>query len=240
MPGMEEEQGTMMEKESEEMIEEPDRDMEPEQKPVGKDEKGDKTGEKSEKETFQSHTLRFVIILVLAAVVVLGVYLHLTNQSKNSEQQAEENLTETEALKNYDLANQYPKQARDVVKLYCRYLKCMYNERLSEEELELLNTQVRELYSEALLAENDETIQFSKLQQDVEGFRSAGKIFIGYTIDVEENVKYSSMEGAEYAIVNATCNIKEDGSTNALQVEYLLVKENDQWKIVGWQEIIIN
>lgn len=247
MSEIEEGKETIEERDQEEIIEEPDEVTEPEyeaDKNIEESgrvrEKNDTVKEKSKKEGTKEHTLRFVIMLVLAAVVVLGVYLHLTNNSKNSERQAEENLTETEILKNYDFANQYPKQARDVVKLYYRYLKCMYNERFSEEELERLNTQVRELYCEALLAENDEAVQFSALQQDVENFHTAGKIFIGYTVVEEENVQYSSVDGAEYAIVNTTCNIKESGSTNTLQMEYLLVKENDQWKIVGWQEIITN
>lgn len=247
MSEIEEGKETIEEKVQEEIIEEPDEATGTEFEAGSSVEesgrvrkKNDTVKEKREKEGVKEHTLRFVIMLVLAAAVILGIYLHLTNNSKNSERQAEENLTETETLKNYDLANQYPKQVRDVVKLYCRYLKCMYNERLSEEELERLNTQVRELYCEALLDENDEATQFSALQQDVESFHAAGKIFIGYTVVEEENVQYSSMDGAEYAIVNTTCNIKESGSTNTLQMEYLLVKENDQWKIVGWQEIITN
>lgn len=194
--------------------------------------------EKKIKESPKAHTIRFVIILTLSAVVVLGIYLHLTNQSKNSDRQAEENRTETEVLKQYDFNSQYPKQARDIVKLHCRYLKCMYNESLGEEELAILNSQTRELYSEELLTENVETEQFSGLLKDVGDFHSAGKIFIGYTVGPEEEVQYSTMEGVEYAVVNVTCNIKEGSGTSTIQEEYLLKKEDDQWKIVGWQEII--
>lgn len=192
---------------------------------------------KKEKETPKAHTVRFIIILLLSAVVILGVYLHLTNQSKNSDRQAEENMTETEVLKQYDLVNDYPKQMRDVVKLHCRYLKCMYNENLSQEELELLNAQTRELYSQILLEENNESEQFAALLGDIDAFHSAGKIFVSYSVDTEEHVQYSSIDGVEYAMVRATCNIKEGAGTSALQEEYLLVKEDDQWKILGWQEI---
>ena len=156
MSEIEEGKEIIEEKVQEEIIEEPDETTGTEYEAGSNIEESDRVRkrndsvkEKSEKEGTKERTLRFVIMLVLAAAVVLGIYLHLTNNSKNSERQAEENLTETEVLKNYDLANQYPKQVRDVVKLYCRYLKCMYNERLSEEELERLNTQVRELYCEA-------------------------------------------------------------------------------------------
>lgn len=193
-----------------------------------------------EKKIVESHkdqNIRFIIILILAAVVVLAVYIRLTNQSRNSNQQAEENLTETEILKMYDLMNQYPKTVRDVVKMHCRYFKCMYNEELEEEEYRTLNSQVRQLYAQELLNENVESEQFADLLTEVADFHKANKIFISYTIDAEENVQYSEVDGVEYAIVFVNYNIKEGTVTDSQQEEYLLIKENGQWKILGWQGV---
>lgn len=195
-----------------------------------------------EKKIVESHkdqNIRFIIILILAAVVVLAVYIRLTNQSRNSNQQAEENLTETEILKMYDLTNQYPKTVRDVVKMHCRYFKCMYNEELEEEEYRTLNSQVRQLYAQELLNENVESEQFADLLTEVEDFHTANKIFISYTIDAEENVQYSEVDGVEYAIVFVNYNIKEGTVTDSQQEEYLLIKENGQWKILGWQGVTL-
>lgn len=190
---------------------------------------------KTIEESKKNQTIRFIVILVLGALVVLAVYLRLTNQSKNSNQQAEENMTELEILKQYNLDTQYPKTVRDVVKMHCRYFKCIYNEELDEEEYRVLNEQVRQLYSEELLQENLESQQFSALIKEVEEFQAAGKIYISYTVDTEDHIQYSKIDGVEYAMVLVTCNIKEGTVTNKLQEEYLLVKEKDQWKILGWQ-----
>lgn len=195
---------------------------------------------KKEKESKKSQVIRFTILLVLVAAVVLAFYIRLTNQSKNSNQQAEENLTEVGTLMNYDLANSYPKVARDVVKLHCRFLKSIYNEELDDSELQELNAQTRQLYAQDLLAENTEAKQFSDLKNEVEEFQGAGKIYISYTVDAEENVKYSEIDGVEYAIVYVNCKVKESDGTATVQEQYLLVKENEQWKILGWQGIVID
>ena len=42
-------------------------------------------------------------------------------------------------------------------------------------------------------------------------------------------------DGQDYAIVYVTCDIKEGTSTSAVIEEYILAKENEQWKILGWQ-----
>ena len=34
------------------------------------------------------------------------------------------------------------------------------------------------------------------------------------------------------------CKLRENGKTKDIQEQYLLVKENDRWKIQGWQEIV--
>ena len=191
----------------------------------------------NKKESTSSHILRFVIIIVLLAAVVLTLYFRLTNQSRNSDRQAEENYSETEVLKHYDLEKQFPKAAREVVKLHCRYLKCIYNEDLEQGELRVLNQQTRMLYANDLLTDNTESEQFADLLEDVASFQSAGKRFISYVVTDESNVGYTTVDGIEYAMVAVTCYIREGSTTNAWEEEYVLMKEDGQWKILGWQGI---
>lgn len=194
---------------------------------------------KIQNKSSKAQIIKFVIILVLAAGVILGLYLRMINQSKNSDQQAEENMTEAEILKTYDLDAQYPINARDVVKLHCRYLKCLYNEELEEAEYEQLNTQIRKLFAGELLDSNPEADQFSDMQEEVEGFRSAGKVIISYAVDSEANVKYYTIDNVDYAAILVTCSIKEGNKTDTLEEEYLLCKEENQWKILGWQGLTV-
>lgn len=184
--------------------------------------------------------IRFVVILVLVAGVIIAVYLRMTNRSKNSAKYAEENMTEVEILKLYDLEGKYPKAARDVVKLHCRMLKCAYNEKLSDDDYATLNAQMRRLFSQDLLAQNDADVQLEELKSTTKEFRTDGKIYISYTVDQESNIQYSTVDGVEYALVLMSCNIKQSAGTNTLNQEYLLCKEDGEWKIVGWQGIVVH
>lgn len=189
-------------------------------------------------ESPKNQIVRYCIILGLLAVVILGFYFYLTNQSKNSDRQAEENMNEAQVLKQYDLEKQYPKSIREVVKLHCRLLKVIYNGNLEEQDMQALNMQARKLFAEELLAENDEEEQFASLQKEVTEFQSAGKVFVNYTIDVEDDISYRTINGAELATLYVTCSIRENGTTNFVEEQYLLKKEDGRWKLLGWQGLM--
>lgn len=197
------------------------------------EEKNTKTPKKSEK----GGMVRFIILAVLAILIVAALYLRLTNRTPNSSQKADEQMNEVQTLKLYDLENQYPKAARDVVKLHCRFLKTLYNEELEKEDIQALNEQVRKLFSTELLEENSEDTQMEALTTDINKFHADGRTFISYEADAENNVLYTTTNGKDYAMLYVDCKLRENGKTKDIQEQYLLVKENDQWKIQGWQEI---
>ena len=62
------------------------------------------------------------------------------------------------------MENNYPKTVRDVIKLYTRYLKCLYNEKLSDEDIEALNKKMRELYCEKLKNYNGKAYYAVRMQ----------------------------------------------------------------------------
>ncbi len=189
---------------------------------------------KDEKKTL--HTIRFIIIVVLLAGVLIGVFLRITNKSQGSEEAADAGQTEIARLTNYDMEKNYPIMARDVVKMHCRILKCLYNEELDEDEMKKLNDQQRELYGADLLKENPEATQYSGLQQSVAEFQGANMVFLNYTVLPEDTVLYNSFNGGDYAMVYVSCNIK-DRTTKTVDVQYLLQKEDEQWKILGWASV---
>lgn len=197
------------------------------------DKKDAKAPGKSEK----SGLVRFIILAVLAVLIVAALYLRLTNRTPNSSQKADEQMNEVQTLKMYDLDNQYPKTARDVAKLHCRFLKSLYNEELEKEDIQALNEQVRKLFSADLLAENPEETQMEALTTDINKFHADGRTFISYEVDSENNVLYTTTNGKDYAMLYVNCKLRENGKTKDIQEQYLLVKENDLWKIQGWQEI---
>lgn len=191
-----------------------------------------------EKKESKSGIIRFIILIVLAVLVVGALYIRLTNQTPNSTQKADEDMNEIQILKLYDLEKQYPKTARDVAKLHCRFLKTIYNEELEKEEMQELNTQIRKLFSEELLNANPEEEQFEALMADVNKFHADGRVYISYEADAEDKVVYNSADGDDYAMFYVTYKTRENNKIQTIQEQYLLVKENEVWKIQGWQVVL--
>lgn len=198
----------------------------------------DKKDAKTPRESEKGRLIRYIILAVLAVLIVLALYMRLTNRTPGSSQKADEQMNEVQTLKMYDLDKQYPKDARDVVKLHCRFLKALYNEELEKEDIQTLNEQVRKLFSADLLAENPEESQMEALITDINKFHADGRTYISYEVDSGNNVLYTTTNGKDYAMLYVNCKLRENGKTKDIQEQYLLVKENDLWKIQGWQEIV--
>lgn len=197
----------------------------------------DKKDAKTPGKSGKGGLVRYIILAVLVVLIIVAFYMRLTNRTPDSSQRADEQMDEVQTLKMYDLDNQYPKAARDVVKLHCRFLKSLYNEELEKEDIQALNEQVRKLFSADLLAENPEETQMEALTTDINKFHADGRTYISYEVDSENNVLYTTTNGKDYAMLYVNCKLRENGKTKDIQEQYLLVKENDLWKIQGWQEI---
>ena len=114
----------------------------------------------------------------------------------------------------------------------------MAKDELEKEDIQTLNEQVRKLFSADLLAENPEESQMEALITDIYKFHADGRTYISYEVDSENNVLYTTTNGKDYAMLYVNCKLRENGKTKDIQEQYLLVKENDLWKIQGWQEIV--
>lgn len=188
-----------------------------------------------EKKESKGGIIRFIILIVLAVLIVGAVYIRLTNRTPDSTQKADADMNEIQILKLYDLEKQYPKTARDVAKLHCRFLKTIYNEELEKEEMQELNAQVRKLFAEDLLKVNPEEEQFEALMEDVNKFHADGRVYISYEADSEDKVVYNSADGNAYATFYVTYKVRENNKLQTIQEQYLLIKEGEEWKIQGWQ-----
>jgi len=96
----------------------------------------------------------FVAILVIAACI-LAVFFFMNKQAKK---EAEDNVlptTEVGKLLAKDLETKYPETPTEVVKLYWRINRCMYNKDTSDKEEEKLLKQMCNLYDEEFLQDGN-------------------------------------------------------------------------------------
>ena len=129
----------------------------------------------------------------------------------------------------------YPSEPRAVVKFYCRIVKCAYNDdECSEKNLEKLNKQMRKLFSADLINNNTEEEQFKDFKKEIKDYQKNSKIIMSYTLSELSQVQFYDIEGEEMARLNVVFSLKTKKSYPKLTEQFILRKENDQWKIVGW------
>ena len=182
-------------------------------------------------------TLKMVILAIFFIAIILIYFNSLGN--KSSEPRSEKAETEVEQLSNYDMVGNYPKTPRDVVKLHNRYLEMFYGEEsVSDDELYILNQQVRNLYSSELLALNNENTNLQNLDNSIDKMKKEGYVYKTYERPEASQIIYYTQNGVEMATmeVTVTVDMEKEKSMGYLYIQYVLVKENEQWKILAWGE----
>ena len=178
--------------------------------------------------------VRTLTVTFLLAALLLFYFNHLSN--KSAERREKAHKTEIQNLIKYDMVNEYPKTPREVVKLHCRFQKEFYNQDMSDKELSDMNQQVRKLYSEELLEVNPEGNSLVALKNNIEKMEDEGYNYKSYELPQPSQVKTYTSDGKEMAVMTVTLTITIDDKMGYKDIEYVLVKENGRWKILGWAD----
>ena len=198
-----------------------------------------------------------VLVMVLIGVIAIGVFMTLTRDNsdpesksffgrifsmfaKNSDEsklEADVDVSEYASLTQRDLTVNYPVTCREVVKYYCRITKCLYNDDLSDSQVEKLVDMLRLLYSDELLAENPRDDMVWLVKGDINTYKKAGRKINSYSIDDSGDIVYIRTTNPAKASVNIYFTIKEGNGFNRAFEEILLVETSENvWKILGWRE----
>ena len=186
---------------------------------------------RKKKKEYGSNTKTVIVAFFLVALV-----LFFFNQVSNrvNGRRSKETKDEISSLTNYDMAFDYPKTPRDVAKLHCRYQKLFYDKSFSDEELDALNKKARQLYCKQLLLMNPETTALSNLKKSIEDMKETGYSYKVFEMPEASQVKKFNKDGNEMAKLEVRITLSGDKDKGYLYVDYLLIKEDDQWKIYGW------
>lgn len=176
-----------------------------------------------------------LIIIIILAVLVVGYYYYLSNRDK----QTEENVTITVAqdLLLRDLERNYPPTPKEVVKYYFDITKCLYNEKLSEAEVEKLALKLEEIFDEELAAHQVRDEYFNDLKSEITAFQTANRI-TNYSTSTSTDVDYFEQDGYECARLYGTFYLQVDKSMHSLNEVFILRRDEDgHWKIYGWEPV---
>ena len=191
--------------------------------------KGGKDMAASQKKT----VITVIVMAVIAAAVIFGYYRMTQNMSGEEEAAVD---TEAGKLLQKDMENNYPGTPREVLKLYGRITKCMYNDELNQKQIEGLLEQARKLYDDELLANNTWDSQLEALVNDIADYKNNDRVVMSYTAQKSSQVKTYEKDGREYALTYMLFITSEKTIPYTESYQRFLMRKDTsgKWKIVGW------
>jgi hypothetical protein len=178
-----------------------------------------------------------IVFMVLFAAVVIGIYFMITRGKDNkSTKEIPAETSEADTLIKKDLDWEYPATPREVLKLYCRITKCLYNDDLTDEQIKKLVSQVRNLYSFDLLENNAEDEQIAFIKGDRDEYKKAKKTIFNYAIDSAQNIEYIDTKAGKTAVIKMNFTLKAGANMDRAFEEFSLIQEDSgRWKIAAWR-----
>lgn len=181
----------------------------------------------------------FTAIIVIAAVILAGYFL----LNKQANKKAEENVlptTEVGKILAKDLETKYPETPTEVVKLYWRISRCIYNNETSEKDTEALLKQLRKLYDDEFLKDEKNTYEnmLKNLKSDKEKRNDEGQVFVSSNVQKNDTLEVVKMDGGESTAVMTATLIKGKEKSTKVYENFICRKNGEgDWKILGWQQV---
>ena len=177
-----------------------------------------------------------IVFLVLLSAVVIGIYLKITGNKEDVTPEINAETPEADILIKRDMYFDYPQTPREVLRLYCRITKCLYNDDLSDQQITDLVRQVRLLYSDKLLENNDESEQIAFIKNDRSEYKKENKVIFSYTIDSALNTEYIDTTEGKTALLKLYFTLQAGAQMDrAYEIFSMVEDENGKWKIAAWK-----
>lgn len=188
------------------------------------------------KKKFKIEGKKGVIILVVLVLLVVGYYYYLSNRPVETEEEVE--ISEAQELLLRDLNRNYPPSPKEVVKYYFEITKCLYNENLSEKDIEALAWKLEEIFDSELADNQVAEDYLTDLKTEISVFRAGNDLILNYSTSASTDVDYFEEDGYEFARLYGTFYLSVEKNMRSLEEVFLLRKDEDgHWKIYGWQPV---
>ena len=177
----------------------------------------------------------FIIIGILILLIV-GYYYYLSN--RQTQPQEEVTVSKVQELLLRDLERNYPPSPKEVVKYYFEITKCLYTEKLSNEDVEALAFKLEEIFDEELRAHQVKEEYLLNLKSEIAAFQESKSLILNYSTSSSTDVDYFTEDGYEFARLYGTFYLQVQKNLRSLENVFLLRKdENGHWKIYGWEQV---
>ena len=184
-------------------------------------------------ESKKNTIIKTVIMMILGAMVVLGIFVLLTRGGNNTNDTTEDvELTEVQKITTMDLSKSYPKTPSTVADLYIRIMKVMYKQTYTDEEFNKMADVMAGIFDSEFLAIQSNWPQ--GLKTEVEGKKKDDYSISKYEV-LTSDLQETNDKGEEIANVLAKISLRHGTSTTIYDYLFVLRKDADgNWKIMGW------
>ena len=175
-----------------------------------------------------------IVMALLAVFIIGGFFLVRSIGLKNLE--LKKSKTEVEKLMELNLDDNYPGNAREVLKIYNRILKCCYNEELTDKQIKKLAEQNQKLFDEQLLEKNPLDQYVEKLKKDIEDYKSKKTTIANIAIQDLAEAEREERGGYKFCNLLVSYIVKDTKGLKTTNEKYYL-REDDKgrWKILFWE-----
>ena len=159
--------------------------------------------------------LKSIIIVVFCACLCVGYYYYLTQKNSGKE----DVLTDAEMIISKDLG------------------KCYYEQGYTQEQLQEIAEQARELMDQELKEKNPQDVYLDAVKADIAEYDKKEKTISSVRLEGVNEIEYKTVKGKECAYVDVDYYLKsKDGSQRSSQT-YILRKDDDsKWRILGFYQ----
>ena len=184
---------------------------------------------------------RGVIFLILVAVLIVVAFALVAYCTPKTAEEATE-VTEADTLMNLNIEGNYPATPREVMKLYNRYMLCLYgadSSELTDDEVRALGRKLREMFDDELLEENPEEVHLLSLSQEIAAFRTDEKVMIQANVCDSNEVDYIDVDGASGALLESSYFVKKGTKEFSRTYQQFLLRKdkNGNWRILGFVKV---
>jgi len=184
---------------------------------------------------FKGKHAKLLTLMVSVSLVIVLTYIAIVDdkETKAKSDEVIKDCSELEEILATDLDKDYPITAREVMKLYCKIQKCMFNNELSDDTLENLVDKEFQLYDKDFIKKNPFNDLLNKRKNEIVKFRSDKKSVFGYDIDADDKEREWTNNGRECSAIEIS--MKMSGDDKKVIDEYFILRKDDkeQYKIVG-------
>lgn len=177
-----------------------------------------------------------IVTMVIITALVIGAFFYLRDRAEKKAAQLKEK-SEVTKLITLDLDQNYPGNAREVIKLHNRFMKCYYNEELSDEELKKLAIQNQKIYDSELLERNPVEDYINNLAKEIKEYKSLKRKIVNDKIQDYANAERLVKGGYNFCNLLTSYFMKEDKSHITINQKYYLREDKEgRWKILFWEK----